>query len=264
MKGQYIEDRKMERMIAAICQQNGISHRAVSDGWVHLLEHQGKRAEICGYIFGMNNAGAVAVANDKVATSEVLAVKHIPHVAHALLRKSGDGKMRQYGEAIVGEIVVKPAQGTSGGYGVRRCADSAAAEQWLKDTHEPAWAVSPFFDIDHEVRYCMCDGELLLAYKKLPVMLDNLKMFNLGLGATPAAYLPRAEEIELARSAMDALHLRSGMVDIVMTAGGEMLVLEVNAGCMLENYARVSSTHEQQAYKVYERLISALFTKEKD
>ncbi len=264
MKGQYIYDRKMERMIATICEQRGIAYRALSGGWVQLLEYRGKRAEICGYIFGMNNAGAVAIAHDKVATSEVLAAKNIPHVPHTLLRKGGDGTIQQYGEAITGPVVVKPAQGTSGGYGVRRFADSMAAEAWLKSTDELAWAVSPFLDIDHEVRYCICDGELLLVYKKLPVTIDNLKMFNLGLGATPVSYQPHAKEIDLACSALDALHLRSGTVDIVTTVDGAILVMEVNAGCMLENYLRVSAEHEQQAYEVYEKLITAMLDKEKD
>ena len=259
MEEQYITSRKMEQMIAEICQERGIACTALSNGWVHLLKRDGKRGEVNGYTFSLNSAGATAIANDKVATSQVLQYAGISHIPHSLLRVGPDGLTHYYGDnAYVGDIVVKPVQG-AGGHNVRRFPSNIEAETWIRTMDEPAWAVSPFVLADYEARYIMLDGELLLCYKKIGVEIDGLTMFNLGLGAQPTEYRPTDEEIQLAHDAMTAVHLRSGMVDIVATPEGERLVMEVNASCVMESYSRVSPEHELRARAVYARMIEAMF-----
>lgn len=153
-------------------------------------------------------------------------------------------------------------------------------------------ALSPFVPIETETRFVMIDGDCVLAYAKERATLvgdgkqtvggllaltgaayDNPDVplntvlpagqptpiqwrHNLGLGARArlldASSLDSRPLLSLARQAMDALTLRFASIDIV-TTGGVSMVLEANAGVMLEAASRPEFGGEQLADRIYHR-----------
>lgn len=253
--GEYISDRLIERIIPEVAEELGAECAQFSDGWVFQLRRGDSVADIFGYRFSCNNAAAASIARDKVATSVILASQGVATSNHVLVYNHQAGITR-YGE-VTGEVVAKPLHGASG-HGVRRFIDQAEAERYIATTNEVAWAIAPWYDIVRETRVIVLDGEVLLAYAKQPVVRDNLKMFNLGLGATPVDITLDDEMRELAISALQALHLRLAAVDIMELTDGTNHVLEVNDGIMMEHYMRVDDEHYQRGYEVYKKIIKAM------
>lgn len=254
--GQFIKDRLMVGIIRDICAERGIGFTSLSDDWLLELTKDGKTRRVLGYKFSLNDAVASSISGDKVAAHLLLDRADIPSVPHVLLRpKVSDEQKAPLREWD--KIVVKPLDG-SGGYGVKLFSDSDKAIEWIESTDYPAWAAAPFFDIKREIRLVLLDQRLLLAHEKQAVMIDGLKMFNLGLGAMPKDLVPDDELLALATRAQVALGLRLSAVDIVETMSGERMVLEINSGFMVENYMRFSPEHKQRGIEAYKQIIDAV------
>ena len=105
----------------------------------------------------------------------------------------------------------------------------------------------------------MLDGEILLAYEKTqPVVRDGLKMFNLGAGARPLDIQPHAALADMVRETVTVLNLRLASVDVVELQNGELCIMEINDGIMMEHYMRQSDDHRARGKVVYTKIIRAL------
>lgn len=83
---------------------------------------------------------------------------------------------------------------------------------------------------------------------------------NLGLGASATINpTPDATRITLARRAMSTLNLRFGAVDLIDTPRGPM-VLEINAGLMLETLARTHPEGMQITRDIYGQVVDKMFS----
>jgi len=254
--GEYISNRATVAIIRDICNKKNISFNSLSDEWLLELSKDGKLRRILGYKFTLNDSVSSSIAGDKVATYILLDRAGLPSVPHTLLRpKVTDEQKKPLMEWK--KIVVKPLDG-SGGHGVRLFANKNEAIRWIESTSHPAWAAAPFIDIKREVRIVLLDAEPLIVYEKQPVTIDGLKMFNLGLGATPIDLLPDPSLITLAAQAQLALGLRLCAVDVVETATGERMVLELNSGFMMEHYIQFSDKNKQRAVDAYNKIIKAV------
>ena len=102
----------------------------------------------------------------------------------------------------------------------------------------------------------MLDGICELAYRKQRAAGEW--RHNLGLGATAAPVDREAPDLRpartLAEAAMKALTLRFASIDIV-TVAGEPLVLEANAGVMLEAASRPELGGPALADRIYHRAL---------
>lgn len=252
--GEFILDRWLPDIVQALADERGIITRRFSDDWVLQLQKGSAVRRIIGYKFDLNTAAAAAIAQDKVATYQLLASADIPAVEHELVRtKAADVSQWHHRWP---QFVTKPLTGTSG-HGVRLFDDYQAARAWMSATGIEAWAVSPFIAITREVRLVLLDGQVLLCYDKIPVTHAGLPMFNLGKGATPQVVTPSRAMIDLAQSARRALGLRLCAVDVVLVADG-MQVLEVNEGLMMEHFMRYSRQNKQIGQAVYATIIDAM------
>ena len=254
--GEYIVDRWMVSIIKDICTKRDMQFQSFSNGWVLEMASGDSKHRVIGYQFDINNAVASQIAKDKVAAHLILENNDVPSVAHALLRPKVNDAQRQ-AIASWNDLVVKPLDG-SGGHYVRRFSNSDAAIEWIESTDISAWAAAPFVDIAREIRMIMLDGTPLIVYEKEPVLKDNLKMFNLGLGAAPRDITPDDELQRIASSAQKALGLRLSAVDIAETSSGERRVLEVNSGFMMEHYMRASPENKQRTIEAYNKIIDAV------
>lgn len=79
---------------------------------------------------------------------------------------------------------------------------------------------------------------------------------NLGKGAQPQLIEPSNEPYEavtqLAKQALSALQLRFASVDLAQTEAG-LLVMEVNAGVMMENFARMNEAFYNLSSEIYRK-----------
>lgn len=246
----------MVEIISSICAERGIGCTTLSADWVLELTRGDVVRRIIGYKFSLNDAVASSIAGDKVATHLLLNRANLPSVPHILLRPKITDEQKQPLRDWE-RFVVKPLDG-SGGHGVRLFDDADKAALWIESTEQPAWAASPFMDIVREIRLVLLDGRPLIVYEKQSVMVDNLKMFNLGMGATPRDIQPDDALLLLAAQAQASLGLRLCAVDIIETVDGSRLVLEVNSGFMMEHYIRSSPEHRRRATEAYEKIIDTV------
>lgn len=253
--GEFIKDRWIVGMIEEACAEIGAEVRAFSDDWVLELQKGGSMGRIFGYKFSLNNAVAASIAQDKVAAFQVMTAHGINAVEHYIVRPSDNSTWSRM--PLQKDIVAKPLTGT-GGRGVERYLDRDLAGRKINESNIEAWAVSPFYNIAREIRFVILDDELLLSYEKHPVLENGLKFFNLGKGASPMQYQPSASAQRLAREAMQTLGLRVGAVDVIVCEDGEVKVLEVNDGIMMENFARYSKPNRARAQGVYRAIIEKM------
>lgn len=251
--GEFIKDRWMVKAIKNICQERGIDFVSYSDDWLLELSKDTHTARILGYKFSLNNGVAAQSAEDKVATSMILAAHQIPALTHALVRTK-DMYYDKWLKKDWQQVVVKPLVGTSG-HGVRLFKKTADASEWIKSQTIDAWAVSPFIKIKREVRLIVLDGNVLLAYEKIPVVINGLSMFNLGLGATPKNIQAPDDMKQLAIGAQHVMGLRLAAIDVIEQEDGAIMVLEINDGIMMEHYARASKENQDKAYGVYTAIV---------
>lgn len=255
---EFIEHRWAVSAIKHIAQELELGVTTHSGDWLIELHKGTLTRRIFGYHFDLNNDVASRCAEDKTAAATLLSQAGIACVPHFLLR-SGGFTDTTWKQTDWQQTVVKPLTGTSG-HEVRKFESLHEVETFLASELENDWVISPYLDIADEQRVIMLDGEPLLSYRKRAVMVNGLKMFNLGLGATPERAEVDTETTKLAKAATQALGLRLAAVDIITLETGEKMILEVNDGVMMEHYATASKEYGQDAYQVYKHIITKMMS----
>jgi len=204
------------------CAAHGIAIEIRSQGWLLIMQHGTRRHLAFGYDLGLNSAVAHRIANDKAATAEVLHACGIACIPHTLFLSP---KMNEYiapqrsWEAMLAllranpdGIVVKPNEGTSG-----ECVFKVSTEPDLElavhriFSSSLGLAVSPYVQIENEVRVVLLDHHPLVVYgKNRPAITGDGKrsLLELALAATPVE--KRAAVLsgmlgDLDRAALDAI-----------------------------------------------------------
>jgi glutathione synthase/RimK-type ligase-like ATP-grasp enzyme len=261
----YGADRLLAQFVAEAATARGVGCEAMSQNWLLRLQRDDAIRWVVGYQFDLNTAGANSVAQDKVATYLALQRANIPVVQHVLVRSMPPEPVDvdHLRTLFSGPFIIKPLN-ASGGRGVQLVGDPSQAAQIIQHSDIAAWAASPFCDIVAEYRVMLLDNILLLAYQKTqPVTLNGLRYFNLGLGAVPRDIAdPQRQQdvVAMAQTACREMSLRLAAVDVVQLASGDLQVLEVNDGIMMENYARMSQEYSNRAAGVYDTIVAAMFT----
>jgi glutathione synthase/RimK-type ligase-like ATP-grasp enzyme len=186
------------------CARHEIAVEIRSQGWLIVMQRGSKRHFALGYDVGLNSAIAHRIANDKAATAEVLEIAGIPCVAHTVFLNptlnehippsgSWQAMLDLLGQHPEG-IVVKPNEGTSGKSVVlvstRPKLERAAAE--IFSSHLTL-AISPYVDIEDEVRVVVIDELPVVVYSKnRPSVVGDGKrsLLELALAATPVEQRP--------------------------------------------------------------------------
>ena len=256
--GEIIEDRILDDIVRSYASKRLVTLRSFSGDWVHHLTSDSGELWLSGYKTSLNNSAAGAIAQDKVATYELLTTHDIAAVPHYLYRRS---LSEQSARALSNQrIVTKPLTGTSG-RGIK-LHDTLVDARLYMDQHPDSWAVSPYVEIHSETRVIVLDGKIILSFDKSGAVRhdDGLVLFNLSHGGTPQVRSLEDDESEIAVRAQSALGLSLCAVDIVSTPQGKF-VLEVNDGFMLEHFMRVSEEYRQLGTEAYETIFdSHLFT----
>lgn len=263
----YITDNwALTEALQRLSQERSIEYAAFSDNWVVRLR-QGKTERFAiGTALECNNQASAAIAADKVAAYQLLTDAGLASVAHYLVKSAPDIGLNA---AVLQELfdahqslVLKPLRGGRGSH-VGKFENVETARAFATANPEEAWTASPYIDIQRELRLVVFDGAIRLAYEKTePKVINNLKMYNLNLGAKPKDV--GLDEIDsslkdLAAQALRALGLRLGAVDVVIGPDGRPQVLEINASFSLEHYAATSLRRREQVVKAYMYIMGVLF-----
>ena len=210
--------------IKKYCAAHGIGIEIRAQGWLIIMQRGARRHLAFGYDVGLNSAIAHRIANDKAATAEVLQACGVACVPHTLFLNP---KMNEYIPpqrswetmlALLREnpngVVVKPNEGTSGDsvFRVSTEPDLELAVQRIFSS-SLGLAVSPYLDIENEVRVILIDDHPLVVYRKQrPTIVGDGKhsLLELAFAATPAelrsTVLPALIE-NRDRTALDAVPL---------------------------------------------------------
>lgn len=254
-----------------ICQEEDIKIQWLSNDWLALLEKNGQRKFIMGHKFDLNPAIAGAIADDKYATFDVLRQAKIPVIEHALLyepsnlEQHAEGRNSlDYVEKYLAEhddhIVIKPNNGARG-INVFQITAPDQIPPALKRVFHQSYSASmcPFYDMSHEYRVILLDGEARLVIDKIR---GKDWRFNLQQGARSVDVEDEGLRrclVELARQAAGALGLRFCSVDIIETAEHERLVMEINSGVMTEHYLEQHPDKYAEIKQIYWDAVKRMF-----
>ncbi len=183
------------------CARNNVSVELGSQGWVIIMQRGAQRQLAFGYDLGLNSAAAHRIANDKAATSEVLQLADIPCIPHTLFlnpslyeyvppQRSWERMLRLIEDHPAG-LVVKPNDGTSGKsvHKVMTESDLEVAAHRIFASNQ-SLAVSPYVEIQQEIRVVVLDDQPIVAYgKQRPSVVGDGKrsVLELVLAGTPRA-----------------------------------------------------------------------------
>jgi predicted ATP-grasp superfamily ATP-dependent carboligase len=183
------------------CTERGIAIDVKSDGWLIVMQRDDRQRCAFGYDIGLNSAVAHRIANDKAATADVLAMTGVACVPHTLFLSP---EMNQYvsrpgsWEAMLRllaanpqGLVVKPNEGTTGEsvFLVKTKPALELAVSRIFASHL-SLAISPYVNIEDEVRVVLLDGEAIVVYgKNRPSIVGDGQhsLLELALAAIPAA-----------------------------------------------------------------------------
>lgn len=177
-----------KQMLQEICKECNIKYKYLSKDWVLMLEKDGKTRFISGYKFDLNTHAIGLIADDKYALYDVLKEKNISVIKHEIVYKKTNksdyaigcndyGYVRDYFIKNNKHIVIKPNDGTCG-HNVFNVTDISEIDSILDRLFINNFSISicPFYDIKHEYRAIMLDGECKLLYKKyLPIVIGDGK-----------------------------------------------------------------------------------------
>jgi glutathione synthase/RimK-type ligase-like ATP-grasp enzyme len=208
--------------IRKYCASHGITADVRSDGWLIVMQRGSQRHLAFGYDLGLNSAVAHRIANDKAATSEILSLSSIASVPHTLFLGPGlnahmppAGSWQAMLDLLVEHprgIVVKPNEGTSGRsvFLVTSRPKLELAVHRIFAAHA-SLAISPYLDIDDEIRVVLLDDTPLVVYSKNrpSVVGDGQRsLLELAIAATSAnhrAAVLRGMTDDLGREQLDAV-----------------------------------------------------------
>ncbi len=170
-------ERAFVRAIWHYCARRGIAIDVRADGWLVAMVSGEQRRFAFGYDIGLNSAIAHRLANDKSATSEVLALAAVPHVPHRLFLNPS------LGEHIAGAdwwpnmigllaqnpqgVVVKPNEGTAG-RSVFRATNPGELDHAVREVFAASLGlvIAPYVAIEEEVRVILLGETPMVVYGK--------------------------------------------------------------------------------------------------
>ena len=269
------------KLMYDIAREEGISLDAWSDEWAFRFTKGSEKAYIVSHHFPLNPASSEEICRDKSLTSDILKDAGIPVSEHLFLPNNALSSYAMMPSSLEicraalasqGKIVLKDNYGT-GGLKVFL----VSGEEELQNAADEifrvsaAMALSPYYHIREEYRTVMLDGEprLFIRKERAHEILDGEVHFlnwkhNLGQGATgiPVSDPEVTDRLrELAGRTVRELNLRFASVDIIDAEEGFM-VLEVNAGVMLEHFSGQNEECYNTAKEIYRKAVLSSFRKD--
>lgn len=259
-------ERIFVQAIRRYCVDHGIAVDVRPGGWLIAMRRGDERRFAFGYDIGLNSAIAHRLANDKSATAEALALAGVPCIPHHLflnpklgVHVAGSGG-REAMQALLAQhpqgVVVKPNEGTSG-RSVFKVTTEAELGRAIAEVFSMSagLVISPYVDIEDEVRVVLLDDVPLVLYSK---QRGADWRHNLDSGAKPVLLEDgevRSACAKLAIDAASAIGIAFASIDVVCVDGA-WKVLEINSGVMMEALGRL---HPELVQATYDAALDRVF-----
>ena len=258
-----MSSRIIVNIIKDYCETNNISLELISSEWILKLTKNNIIKYIHGYQFPLNPADTFLICNDKCATATVLSSAKIPCAEHTLLLpKFNQDKLNMVNllfNKYDKKVVCKTNSGSSGKdvFLISSLKELGEKIEYIfnKDYYV---AISPYYEINNEYRVIILDNVVRLIYSKNRT--NNWK-HNLALGAEPIIIEDKELYLKLSKLALDTASIINGKfiaVDIIDVLGN-LMVLEVNSGVMMEHFASKSFENYKIAEEIYTDAIKLMF-----
>lgn len=258
-----MSSRIIVNIIKDYCETNNISLELISSEWILKLTKNNIIKYIHGYQFPLNPADTFLICNDKCATANVLSASNIPCAEHTLLLPKFNQDKLNMANLLFNKynkkVVCKPNSGSSGKdvFLVDSLKDLSEKIEYLfsKDNYV---VISPYYEINNEYRVIILNNVVRLIYSKNRT--NNWK-HNLALGAEPIIVEDVELSLKLSKLALDTVSCINGRfvaVDIIDVLGN-LMVLEVNSGVMMEHFASKSFENYKIAEGIYSDALKLMF-----
>lgn len=258
-----MSSRIIVNIIKDYCETNNISLELLSSEWILKLTKNNIIKYIHGYQFDLNSSSTMLLCNDKSATSDILSLSGIPCVKHNLLLPKFNQDKLNMANILFNKynkkVVCKTNSGTGGKdvFLIDSLKDLSEKIEYIfsKDNYV---TISPYYEINNEYRVIILDNVVRLIYSKNRT--NNWK-HNLGLGAEPIIVEDVELSLKLSKLALDTASIINGKfvsVDIIDVLGN-LMVLEVNSGVMMEHFASKSFENYKIAEEIYTDAIKLMF-----
>lgn len=262
------------QILEEICQEDGIELTWLSSDWLAVMQKDGQKRQALGYgKFDLNPTAASLAANDKYVTFDLLRHFGVPVIEHAMLYAADNHSayvedrntpeyIAEYFARHNNHLVIKPNEGQCG-MGISQITALEQIPEALAEAFRLSFSASmcPFYDIEHEYRVVMLDGEARLIYQKNR---QNDWRFNLSQGASVSQIADKilSEKLTiLAQAAAKAIGLRFCSVDLIKPVDNELMVIEVNSGVAIVHYLEQFPNDYKKAKAIYRDAIQKMFAK---
>lgn len=172
------KERQLVGILRDICKINKYRMTTSFTDWIiDISDEKDAYARIFGYDFGVNSSSSSEISHDKAATSNILRSAGIMHIPHDLVfrpdflkysdQKSTFGYAVDIFNKYNKQVVCKSNRGT-GGNNVFLARDINALENAMLKIFQIhyACAVSPYMEIQKEIRVIMVDGDACAIFSK--------------------------------------------------------------------------------------------------
>ncbi len=170
-------DRFIVKFLKKFCSERDYVLIPLSDHWIFQITKGDSSHIIFGYDLGLNRSTTNHVCRDKAATHALLEQNGVPSIPHTvflhpeylkLFGSSGNwAKISELFEDYGRDVVLKPNDGTAG-RDVFRASDQASLEESFQAVLQKSRsvAISPFVEIENEIRVYVLDGEAQIVLSK--------------------------------------------------------------------------------------------------
>lgn len=286
-------------IITEACHKRGIKIDIVSDGWVKILQKDGKTRFITQFYFDNNQSATARILDEKYALYETLKYFNLPVAKHHLLYASTPKEeiLKLFHE-YDNSVVIKPNTG-SRGKGVYWIQNEEDLFNKMNILFQNNYSISlcPCYDIDMEYRVIILNGNPELIYGKIrPIVTGDGKStikdllinfnshyfknkslpndilpknekyaynwkFNLSNGAISTLDIPSDKKEKLIKIAkMVYDKLNIAFCSIdIIETKGDFMVLEINSGIAIDKFTYQHENGKEIALEVYGKAIDALF-----
>jgi glutathione synthase/RimK-type ligase-like ATP-grasp enzyme len=247
----------------------GIEVTWLSDHWIARLEKDGVVKYIHGSTFPLGSATSGVITRDKVSTFEVLQAAAVPAVPHYLVRFTPSRLPLEAAARAIRfsqfPMVVKPLKGFGGiDVVLTRSIEELNLQLTEFSMRYNAMAISPFLRIENEYRLIMLGREPLIIFEK--VLSDDKRAdewrHNLKYEARPQVHSAPSICQPLTKLAQAAVEvLDSGFVSVdIVRVDGELQILEINGGVVLEHFSSYTPMYALQAFAAYKKALQTCFS----
>ena len=180
-----LKNRPIWKIINEICDEENITIKTISFGYITELQKDNKKRRIVGNSLEMNTANSYKIASDKYATYEMLKLYNIPTIKHYMIfnpetrsdfSNNEIEKANKIFEDNNRNIILKSNDSSEGKF-VFKINDKKELQDTIanlfKDKKDTL-SICPFYEIDYEYRAIYLDGEILFIYQKeKPFVIGN-------------------------------------------------------------------------------------------